>query len=268
MSWLVTARTHTEISDAISQRLQDTGEAIWDDDQKNKIIRDALLEITRYAPYSVKDESLTLTGGSKELDVSAVTGVKEIIKAEWTVDKDPQNFRNILWVDKGTIRLLIDADPSTGDACYLYLEKYHHLDIPWAAATAKIVGEFVSPTRANRNGNRYECTTAGTTHATTEPTWPTTAGATVVDDGVTWTCRAELPNSLHDGAGDLEDVFINLCVARCLEDRAVNHANKINVGSAKAMEQYMALANRRLAKVLTDLRAMAKPRTKQFYPTS
>lgn len=36
----------------------------------------------------------------------------------------------------------------------------------------------------------YECTTAGTSHATTEPTWPTSG--TVTDGGVTWTCR--IPN--------------------------------------------------------------------------
>lgn len=36
----------------------------------------------------------------------------------------------------------------------------------------------------------YEVTTAGTSHATTQPTWPTTVGNTVSDGGVTWTCRS------------------------------------------------------------------------------
>ena len=36
----------------------------------------------------------------------------------------------------------------------------------------------------------YEVTDDGTSHATTEPSWPTTVGNTVVDNGVTWTCRA------------------------------------------------------------------------------
>lgn len=35
----------------------------------------------------------------------------------------------------------------------------------------------------------YECTTAGTGSATTEPTWPTTAGSTVTDGTIVWTCR-------------------------------------------------------------------------------
>lgn len=36
----------------------------------------------------------------------------------------------------------------------------------------------------------YEVTTAGTSHAATEPTWPKVAGNTVVDNEVTWTCRS------------------------------------------------------------------------------
>lgn len=45
---------------------------------------------------------------------------------------------------------------------------------------------FVVPTTAN--GYYYKCTTGGTTDGTTEPTWPTTIGATVSDNGVVWTC--------------------------------------------------------------------------------
>lgn len=61
--------------------------------------------------------------------------------------------------------------------------------IAWTAATPKVLGDFVVPTAGLENGFRYECTTAGTTHATTEPTWPIVEGATVTDNTVTWTCR-------------------------------------------------------------------------------
>jgi hypothetical protein len=53
-------------------------------------------------------------------------------------------------------------------------------------------------------GYTYICTTGGTSHATTEPTWPTTIGGTVNDNGVIWTCQADLDYSnypmmsLHD----------------------------------------------------------------------
>ncbi len=49
----------------------------------------------------------------------------------------------------------------------------------------------------------YECTSPGTSHATTEPTWPTTVGNTVVDNGVTWTCRTP-----SDGSWDNASCYL------------------------------------------------------------
>ena len=60
----------------------------------------------------------------------------------------------------------------------------------WVANTAYSLLDFRIPTTAN--GYVYECTTAGTSHASVEPTWPTTVGNTVADGTVTWTCRAYL----------------------------------------------------------------------------
>ena len=57
----------------------------------------------------------------------------------------------------------------------------------WAASTAYVLGVIRCPNTGN--GFFYEVTTAGTT-AATEPVWPTTVGATVVNGTVTWTCRA------------------------------------------------------------------------------
>jgi len=62
----------------------------------------------------------------------------------------------------------------------------------WVADTATTLGDVVVPTAGLENGFRYEATAVAgdtKTHATTEPTWPTAEGATVVDDQVTWTCR-------------------------------------------------------------------------------
>lgn len=56
----------------------------------------------------------------------------------------------------------------------------------WTASVALSLGVFVTATIPN--GYQYEVTTAGTTGAT-EPTWPTTAGATVVNGTVTFTTR-------------------------------------------------------------------------------
>lgn len=56
----------------------------------------------------------------------------------------------------------------------------------WAVGTAYGVGKLVRPTTGN--GFVYRCSVAGTSHASTEPAWPTVFGQTVADNGITWTC--------------------------------------------------------------------------------
>lgn len=64
-------------------------------------------------------------------------------------------------------------------------------DTPWAAATAYTAGQVVVPT--DRSGKAYLVTAGGTSHATTEPTWPTTSGDTVTDGTVTWAIADQEP---------------------------------------------------------------------------
>lgn len=56
---------------------------------------------------------------------------------------------------------------------------------PWAASVVYAQDQFTKPTTGNNFV--YRCTVAGTT-GSTEPTWPTTAGNTVVDGTITWEC--------------------------------------------------------------------------------
>jgi hypothetical protein len=65
----------------------------------------------------------------------------------------------------------------------------------WSASAAVSAGALRRPTTTN---NRvYQAGGSGTTGAT-EPTWPTTIGATVADNGITWTCLAyeDTPNEV------------------------------------------------------------------------
>lgn len=60
----------------------------------------------------------------------------------------------------------------------------------WVASTTYATNDIRRPTGANRNGYRYKITAGGgSTSGSSEPTWPTLIGATVVDNGVTWTCE-------------------------------------------------------------------------------
>jgi hypothetical protein len=56
--------------------------------------------------------------------------------------------------------------------------------VPWAASTGYNVGDRVHPT-SGLAGHAYDCITAGTS-GTTQPTWPTTVGATFTDGTVEW----------------------------------------------------------------------------------
>jgi hypothetical protein len=56
---------------------------------------------------------------------------------------------------------------------------------PWAASTAKTVGNLI----VDSNNNIQYCSTAGTT-GTVAPAWATTFGSTTSDNGVVWTLVA------------------------------------------------------------------------------
>ena len=62
----------------------------------------------------------------------------------------------------------------------------------WIANTAYILGQCVKATGLVKEAVFYECTTAGTSHATNEPSWDVTPGNTTADGigTLVWTARA------------------------------------------------------------------------------
>lgn len=100
----------------------------------------------------------------------------------------------------------------------------------WAASTAYRAGQLVAPSTAN--GMIFQCTTAGTSF-TSEPLWPTTPGATVGDNTVTWTavtnnCAQNLFSQIQNSSsvvgsgyalfgniwGNVDVLFTNITQAR------------------------------------------------------
>ena len=83
----------------------------------------------------------------------------------------------------------------------------------WTANKEYSVGYIIRPTTVN--GHSYKCTIAGTSHASTQPTWPTTANGTVVDNTVTWieniySVRLAVPIKYTDKSYGLWSVDIEL----------------------------------------------------------
>lgn len=77
-----------------------------------------------------------------------------------------------------------DAIYKIGDALEHLIRNYDYSHRVWKAAYAYKVGDRVRSTVDN--GFIYVCTVAGTSHASTEPTWPTTLTSTVTDNTATW----------------------------------------------------------------------------------
>lgn len=74
-------------------------------------------------------------------------------------------------------------------AFYKPLKKFTKASSAWSAGTARTKGSVIAPTGGG-NTKGFVCTTAGTSHATTEPTWVATApniGDTITDGTAVWT---------------------------------------------------------------------------------
>lgn len=83
----------------------------------------------------------------------------------------------------------------------------------WQAATVYAAGAVVLRTSGigseNTAGLYMRCTSGGTSHATTEPTWDTTVGNTTTDNSVTWTTYAVLYYDADPAGTSLTDTYID-----------------------------------------------------------
>lgn len=98
----------------------------------------------------------------------------------------------------------------------------------WAANTAYAEGDCVEPTTPDNF--RYKCTTAGTSHSTTEPVWSGMGGigSTIVDGTVTWTKvsakhqTTEITLSLDEAGLDTNTPGAALSLGNTIESGTVN----------------------------------------------
>lgn len=106
----------------------------------------------------------------------------------------------------------------------------------WAAATAYVLGDHVEPTVDNTY--TYDCTTAGTSHASVEPTWPTTIGVTVADGTVVWTCVAK-----NHPTTEIKLATTSGGLAAATGGAALSLGTSIDSGVANAVEVHFRITN-------------------------
>jgi hypothetical protein len=108
------------------------------------------------------------------------------------VDDVDTSFRALTWCSgAATCRRSCATRGSSASAVYAFAQGAsadRGLPVPGVRARRSRTGRARVPTDGAKNGHFYRITahTTGIT-GSTEPTWPTGAGATVVDGGVTWT---------------------------------------------------------------------------------
>lgn len=108
----------------------------------------------------------------------------------------------------------------------------------WVANTAYSLGDTVQPTGGG-NTYVYVCTTAGTSDASTEPTWPTSGiGSTVVDNTVVWTLRGKI----HEPT-EIKLALTAAGLAGATAGAALNLGTTIDSGVANAVEVNIRITN-------------------------
>lgn len=181
-----------------------------------------------------KKEHISSRAGLQTKDLEVV--VKQTATGSFTLDEpNIQNLKRFIMSDAGSSQTQSSGSDATDQDFTADID--HWIDLGkknisaltvkavtpnnWASVTAYALGAYVKPTTPN--GYRYECTTAGTS-GTSEPTWPTTIGATVTDGTVVWTCRKLTYDSGVDYEADLDAGLL-----RCLSTGAITDGQTLKV---------------------------------------
>jgi hypothetical protein len=110
------ARTLSAIRQVIQQILRDEFNpdvsSDWKEDELDIHIGNILYEVSEASPLETF-EPVIVTANSKKLDISSIEDLINIYRAEYTINADPRNYRNIVYLDNQTIEMKIDSKPSS-----------------------------------------------------------------------------------------------------------------------------------------------------------
>ena len=152
--------------------------------------------LTRHWPIKGSPSSVTFGTGSSPSTVTAST------YAVGGYGRRDRLYRSSLWSSTGVLA----GTPSYGSQMPEYAITYSAGWVlpdelnTWAIATAVTLNDWYESSDVDEPFV-FQVTTAGTTHAATEPTWPTVAEGTVTDGTAVFTAYAQrLPRPLEEAA--------------------------------------------------------------------
>lgn len=100
----------------------------WSDDDLDRHIQHAVRDINRVVPREMKATGLTIADpASRELDISSLTDLIEVIAVEYPVGSYPRRLRHFeTW--GATLSLLADTMPAAGASICVYYTIQHTVD--------------------------------------------------------------------------------------------------------------------------------------------
>jgi hypothetical protein len=104
---------------------EDASNYRWQDNEIDRAIGRAVVELSRYVPREMKSTVATVAG-SREIDISSLTDRVSVDKIEFPADEHPRSFQRFS-VYQDTLTLIGDVE-GDGEDCYVYWGKVHTLD--------------------------------------------------------------------------------------------------------------------------------------------
>ncbi len=104
---------------------EDANNYRWTNDELDRHIAHALKDFSEASPYEQKATKAT-SPGSREIDISTITGRVMVEAVEYPIDKFPKRYQRFsLWAN---ILMLLGDEVPDGSNAYIYYGKLHTLD--------------------------------------------------------------------------------------------------------------------------------------------
>lgn len=119
--------TLADLRDRLRIELHDEDEARWEDATLDHHLMRAVRELSNWSPFERKT-TLTTTPGSRELSLSSLTDLVEVLAAEYPVEQYPPQYVQFS-VFAGALTLLGDDAPGGVDDVNVYWGAVHEVDV-------------------------------------------------------------------------------------------------------------------------------------------